>query len=96
MNDRARIATALLTLRLGVFLVMLVWTLDKLLNVDHAAGVFRGFYGLGGLGRPAFLVIGAIELLIILAFVVGYRKRVSYGLVFLFHALSTLSSYRQY
>ncbi|MPY89475.1 MAG: hypothetical protein GEU99_16300 [Luteitalea sp.] len=96
MDIRDRIATALLALRLGVFVVMLVWTIDKFLNVEHAAGVFQGFYGLGGLGRGTLLVVGGVELLIVLAFVLGYRKRLSYGLVFALHAVSTLSSYRQY
>ena len=48
-----RLARALLSLRLSVFVVMLMWTLDKLINPDHAARVFRNFYLLGGLGRAA-------------------------------------------
>lgn len=96
MNDRDRIATALLALRLGVFLVMLMWTLDKFLNVGHASRIFENFYAVGGLGQAAFLAIGAAELVLILAFVAGYQKRVSYGLVLILHGVSTLSSYRQY
>lgn len=75
---------------------MLVWTLDKFVNTTHAARVFENFYGLEGLGPGAFAAIGVAELAIILAFVAGYRKRVSYGLVLLLHGTSTLSSYRQY
>jgi len=41
-------------------------------------------------------IIGAVELLIIFGFVLGYRKKVTYGLIFLFHAVSTLSCYNQY
>ncbi len=51
MTDRDRIATALLALRLGVFIVMVMWTLDKFVNVSHAARVFEGFYGIAGLGQ---------------------------------------------
>lgn len=71
MTDRDRIATALLTLRAGVFVVMLMWTLDKLVNAPHAARVFENFYGLSGLGAGTMAVIGAAELILILAFVVG-------------------------
>ena len=96
MNDRDRVATVLLPLRLGVFLVMLMWTLDKFINADHAARMFENFYSVGGLEQTAFLAIGVAELALILAFVAGYQKRVSYGLVLLLHSVSTLSSYRQY
>ena len=96
MTDRDRIATSLLALRLGVFIVMVMWTLDKFVNASHAARVFEGFYGVGGLGQPVMAAIGIAELLLILAFVVGYQKRISYGGVLLLHGISTLSSYRQY
>jgi len=96
MNDRDRIATALLALRAGVFLVMLMWTLDKFVNVSHAARVFEGFYDIAGLGQGVMAAIGIAELLLILAFVAGYQKRISYGGVLLLHGISTLSSYRQY
>ena len=96
MNDRDRVATVLLPLRLGVFLVMLMWTLDKFINAGHAARIFENFYSVGGLEETAFLAIGVAELALILVFVAGYQKRVSYGLVLLLHSVSTLSSYRQY
>lgn len=96
MDQRERVGQALLFLRLGVFVVMLFWTLDKFFNAPHAARVFQNFYGLGGLGPTVFVALGAAELILILAFVTGYRKRVTYGLVLLLHGISTISSYRQY
>lgn len=96
MTERERIETALFALRLGVFVVMLMWTLDKLVNVAHASSVFENVYGLAGLGPGVLAAIGIAELLLILAFLVGYRKRISYGSVFILHAISTFSSYRQY
>ena len=91
-----RVAAALLALRLGVFIVMLMWTLDKLLNVQHAAGVFNNFYGIGGIGAAVMRALGFAELVLILAFVVGYKKRFTYGAILVLHTISTLSSYRQY
>jgi putative oxidoreductase len=91
-----RVAIALLLLRLGVFIVMLMWTLDKLLNVQHAAGIFSNFYGIGGMEAAAVRTVGLVELVLILALVGGYRKRFTYGAVLALHAASTLSSYRQY
>ena len=95
-SDRERIATALLLLRLGVFLVMLMWTLDKFVNAAHASRVFAGFYGLAGFGPGLLAAIGAAELLLILAFVAGLWTRLTYGAVMILHGISTLSSYRQY
>lgn len=96
MTERERIATALLLLRLSVFLVMLMWTLDKFVNAGHAIAVFENFYGIAGLGAAVVTGLGVLELVLILAFVVGYRKRWSYGAVLVLHGASTLSSYRQY
>jgi hypothetical protein len=58
VNAGERIPLALLVLRLSVFLVMFVWTMDKLLNPGHSA---------------------AAELLLLLAFVAGYQKRLTAG-----------------
>lgn len=95
MSD-TRIANALFTLRLGVFIVMLMWTLDKFVNPQHSAAVFDNFYGLGNIGPGLFMVIGALQLALVLAFFVGFKKRFTYGAVFLLHAVSTLSSWQQY
>lgn len=96
MSDEKRLRASLLALRLGVFLVMLMWTLDKFVNPGHAGAIFENFYGLEGLGGTILMVIAAAEMLLILAFVAGLYKRVTYGAVFLLHGISTLSSYAQY
>ena len=94
--DKARIATSLLLLRLGVFTVMFMWTLDKFLNPQHSSAVYDRFYGVSGLGDTAFLVIGVAQLVLVLAFVTGFAKRYSYGAILILHSLSTLSSWQQY
>jgi hypothetical protein len=48
-------------------------------NVPHASRVFENFYGLRGFGPGIMAAIGSAELLLILAFVLGYQKRISYG-----------------
>jgi putative oxidoreductase len=94
--ERDRIATALLALRLGVFVVMLMWTLDKFVNTAHATRIFENFYGLGGIGPAVMMAIGAAELVLVLVFVAGIQKRLTYGAVLVLHAISTFASYRQY
>ena len=96
MSDAQRLRVSLLFLRLGVFIVMLMWTLDKFVNPGHAAGVFENFYGLSGWGPTVFMAIGALELVLLIGFVIGFQKRITYGLVFIIHAVSTLSTWKQY
>lgn len=91
-----RLNLSLLFLRLTVFLVMSMWSLDKFINPAHAAGVYENFYSIGGLQPVMMYTLGGIETLILLLFVIGYAKTYTYGAVLLFHAVSTLSSYRQY
>ena len=87
---------ALFLLRLGVFIVFLMWTLDKFLNPEHTASVFEQFYFTPGLSSGFSYVLGLLQALVVIAFLVGYRKRLSYGLVFLMHFVSTVSSYQRY
>jgi len=96
MSAQDRTATSLLMLRLSVFLVMLIWTIDKFVNPVHAARVYEHFYFIPDLGETTFIVIGIAELLLLFAFVVGWQKRWTYGAVLALHAVSTLSSYQQY
>lgn len=91
-----KLPQALLALRLGVFVVMFIWTLDKFVQPEHTAAVFENFYGLAGLGSTVFFVLGALQMVLVLAFVLGIAKRLSYGLVLLFHGISTLSSFALY
>jgi putative oxidoreductase len=96
VNDRNRIGVALLVLRMTVFLVMLIWTIDKFVRPAHAASVYEHFYFLRGLGPAVIYAIGVVELAILIGFVIGFAPRLTYGLVLLLHAVSTFSTFRQY
>ncbi|MDN2659505.1 hypothetical protein Q4583_02715 [Neptunomonas phycophila] len=90
-----RLQYSLLSLRLGVFIVMLMWTMDKFINPAHSAKVFEVFYGINSSTMVVY-VIGAVQLLLILAFVSGIQKRITYGLIFLLHGASTLAAFGKY
>lgn len=91
-----KVGISLLLLRLGIFLVMFMWTLDKFFNPGHAGKVFANFYGIEGLGSGLFTVLAAGQMIVIIIFLSGAIRRVSYGLVLAMHTVSTLSSWRQY
>lgn len=96
MKPENRLPIALLLLRLSVFLVMFMWTIDKFVQPEHASKVMEHFYFIPGVGSAVIYVVGALELVLILAFVAGIAKKWTYGLVLLLHGFSTVSSYKQY
>lgn len=94
-SDR-RIPVALLTLRLSVFIVMLMWTLDKFVRPEHAASVYENYYFIGGLSRAVTLTIGALEVALLIGFLLGIAKRCTYGAVLVLHGISTVSAFKHY
>jgi len=95
-DDRNRVGVALLVLRVTVFLVMLIWTIDKFVRPEHAASVYEHFYSLRGLGPTIIYSIGVAELVLLIGFVIGFAPQLTYGVALLLHALSTFSSFHQY
>jgi uncharacterized membrane protein YkgB len=91
-----KLQLSLLFLRVTVFLVMFMWTIDKFVNPGHAAKVYESFYYIAGLESSVMYAIGAIEMIILLLFLAGYKKKFAYGAVLILHAVSTLSSFNQY
>jgi hypothetical protein len=97
MHETAgRLPISLLLLRLSLGLVMMVWAFDKILNPGHGSAVLEGFYGLEGVGEQVIRIIGIIQGLIVLGFLVGFAKTWTYGAVLLMHAITTLVSWSAY
>ncbi len=96
MIDSTKLQVSLLLLRVSVFVVMFMWTIDKFINPEHAATVYAHFYHIAGLSSGVMFAIGAVEMLILLPFLAGYKKFYTYGAVVIFHAVSTFSSFPQY
>jgi putative oxidoreductase len=96
LDNRKRIGVALLILRVTVFFVMLMWTIDKFVRPEHAVSVYQHFYFLPEFGSAIIYTIGMAELLLLVGFVIGLAPWLTYGLVLLLHAVSTLSSFHQY
>ncbi|WP_299874469.1 hypothetical protein [uncultured Cocleimonas sp.] len=83
-------------LRASVFLVILMWTVDKFVNPGHTAAIFNKFYSISGLASSIFTIIGVLELILLALFFIGFKKTITYGAVLLLHTASTLSSFGQY
>lgn len=91
-----KLQLSLLSLRVTVFLVMFMWTIDKFINPAHAIKLYENFYYIAGLETVLMYLIGTIEIVILLLFLIGYKRRYTYGAVLLFHTVSTLSAFKQY
>ena len=95
-NTKPKLAVALLLMRLGVGIVFLMWTIDKLMNPEHAARVFAAFYMIPSLSVAASYTLGTLQMILVLAFLTGTLKRYSYMAIFVMHLISTLSTYARY
>lgn len=87
---------SLFLLRMGIFIVFLFWTLDKIFYPEHAVAVFSTFYGFDAMSDSILLAIGLAQLILILTFAVGLFKTWTYGAVLLLHASSTFSTFGLY
>jgi len=96
LNMNNKLTNCLFYLRISVALVLVMWTVDKILNPAHAAGVFEKFYFLGGMGGTIMLVIAIAELVLIALFLIGRFKNITYLIVLIIHAVSTLTPFAMY
>lgn len=85
---------ALLVLRLGLAVFLLLWSLDKLVAPESTVKIFGYFYGL-----PITITmargVGVLEALLSLAVLLGLWKTLTYGLALAIHAVSTASTHQQ-
>ena len=82
---QTKLATSLLLLRIGIFIVFLFWGLDKILVPEHATKVLSGFYGID-ISNNAMMALGVAQLGFLGAFVVGMWKKYTYGAILVLHA----------
>lgn len=86
----------LFLLRLSIFAAMAAWVGDKFFRPGHAAERLAELYGLNFLTPEIVSGIGAVQAVILLAFLFGWRKRLSYGLMLLMHTVATFAAWPFY
>lgn len=92
MEKNTTLPAALLILRAGLGIFLVLWSIDKLAQPETTIKVFAHFYGTD-ITVTAARVIGSLELLLSLALTAGLWKTWTYGAGLLLHTISTLSSY---
>lgn len=83
----------LLGTRIGIALFLLPWVIVKFTDPGYSSAIIGYFYGVE---LPAItpLILGGLWALLLLAFTVGFQKRLSYGLVLALHAISTATTWK--
>lgn len=92
MQDRLR--WPLLLLRLTVGLFFLQWSVEKIIKPETTASIFDHFYGLE-LSLRLAQILGGFEVVLALAIIAGFKRRIVYGAAFVLHLGSTLSTWQQ-
>lgn len=85
---------ALLVLRVGLGVFLLLWSVDKMVAPEQTAKIFQYFYktALPASFAPA---VGALEAVLSLALLAGLWRTWTYGAALVLHAFSTLSTWKQ-
>lgn len=94
-NDFAsKAGVPLFLLRLTGGLFLLQWGVEKLVVPEVTGKIFAHFYKTS-LPISMTPVLGILEVLVALAVITGFQKRVSYGLAFLIHFASVVATWKQ-
>jgi hypothetical protein len=93
---REKLEWSLFGLRLGVFIVLVMWALDKFFNPEHAAIIFKVFYSVEGLSSTIAYVLGALQLALVISFLIGFKKRWVTMIILIIHLASTFVSFGRY
>lgn len=91
MSDEKKLQWGLYSLRIGIAIVFLTWTIDKIVNYSHNSGMIKHYYFVD-ISQPVLLAIGIVELIIVMLFILGKFKNITYALILVFHLVATLVS----
>ena len=88
-----RVALALLILRLSLGVFLLLWGLEKIIIPARTVGIYDKFYGIP-IDTAIAPILGALQIALALALLLGFKRRWSYGLATVLHAYSVISSWQ--
>ncbi|MDJ0616406.1 MAG: DoxX protein [Calothrix sp. MO_192.B10] len=94
MTDERKLQVSLAIIRISTAIFFLVWSLRKLIQPESTQKIFSSFYFMQ-ISPEISYVVGAIQTLIILMFLVGLFKTWTYGALLGMHIVSVLSTYQK-
>ncbi|MEL0612008.1 hypothetical protein [Marinomonas arenicola] len=94
--SKEKLEWSLLGLRLSVFIVLIMWTVDKFVNPSHSATVMKVFYSIPDISASIAYIMGALQLALVLSFLVGFQRKWATLIILIMHLSSTLVSFGRY
>ncbi len=94
MKDERLLEISLAIMRFSLVLFFLMWSIGKMVVPELTQQVFATFY-FSEISPTLSIAIGVLQTMIVLIFLAGQFKTLSYGVVLGMHAVSVLSTYRQ-
>jgi len=75
--------------RLSIFYFMLPWQLMRFTKPESVIGIAKTHYKFT-MPESLPMITGVLMMVLLIAFVVGFKKKITYLLVFILHAIGTL------
>jgi CBS domain containing-hemolysin-like protein len=94
MTDEGKLLISLAIIRISIGIFFLVWSIEKIVAPELAQKVFKNFY-FSEISPGVSVILGIIQTIIVLAFIAGLFKTLSYGALLGMHTASVLSTYQQ-
>jgi hypothetical protein len=94
MTDEGKLLISLAIIRISIGIFFLVWSIEKIVAPELAQKVFKNFY-FSEISPGVSVILGIIQTIIVLAFIAGLFKTLSYGALLGMHTVSVLSTYQQ-
>lgn len=89
MASVSKLGVPLLLTRLSIVAFLFPWVAMRFTTPEGSKGIAAKYYKVSNLPDVANLGIGVLWVILLLCVLVGFQRRISYGLVFLFHAVGT-------
>ena len=80
---------ALFITRLSIVIFLTPWILMRFIASDSAKGIASKYYKISDMSDAVNMGVGVLWVALLLAFLAGFQKRISYGLVLAFHTIGT-------
>lgn len=89
-----RLPVSLFVLRMVIGVFMLQWAIEKFVLPQGTTKIFGKYFGIT-LADSLPQIIGGLEIILVLAFMLGAYRRLSYGLILLFNIISVGATWQK-
>lgn len=96
MSDVKFLKPALLLTRLSIFYFLLPWQIKRFNDPEGIDKIASKHYHMPGFSETLSTITGVLFIALLIAFVTGFKKTITYGLVFIVHTGAILISLQAY